>query len=82
MVIYLDGSKALSGATGYGFIIYRGSRRVAQGCGWLGLVEVFNSEAKDPLESRGASACISFESLLNFICLNYGVELWSGRSQR
>ncbi|KAK1973786.1 hypothetical protein LZ30DRAFT_550569, partial [Colletotrichum cereale] len=31
---------------GYGFVIYRSNRRVAQGCGRLGLAEVFDAEAE------------------------------------
>ncbi|OHW97429.1 reverse transcriptase RNaseH [Colletotrichum incanum] len=46
MVVFSDGSRATNGATGYGFVIYRGNRRVAQGCGRLGLAEVFDAEAE------------------------------------
>ncbi|KAK6222517.1 reverse transcriptase [Colletotrichum tabaci] len=46
MVVFSDGSKATNGATGYGFVIYRSNRRVAQGCGRLGLAEVFDAEAE------------------------------------
>ncbi|KAK2005706.1 hypothetical protein LZ32DRAFT_499277, partial [Colletotrichum eremochloae] len=45
-IIYSDSSKDPDGATGFGFVIYRGRKRVAQGCGRLGLAEVFDSEAE------------------------------------
>ncbi|KAF6817405.1 hypothetical protein CMUS01_12106 [Colletotrichum musicola] len=46
MVIYSDGSKASNGATGYGFVIYRGTKRIAQGCGRFSLAEVFDGEVE------------------------------------
>ncbi|CCF47439.1 reverse transcriptase, partial [Colletotrichum higginsianum] len=46
MVVFSDGSRATNGAVGYGFVIYRGSRSVAQGRGRLGLAEVFDAEVE------------------------------------
>ena len=46
IIIYSDGSKAPDGATGFGFVIYRNNRRIAQGCGRLGVAEVFDGEAE------------------------------------
>ncbi|CAM1509663.1 Fc.00g034020.m01.CDS01, partial [Cosmosporella sp. VM-42] len=34
-----DGSKGLSGAVGWGYVIHRAGEKVAQGKGWLGLAE-------------------------------------------
>ncbi|KAK2774824.1 hypothetical protein CKAH01_13030 [Colletotrichum kahawae] len=45
-IIYSDGSKALNRATGFGFVIYRGNKRIAQGCGRLSIIEVFDGEAE------------------------------------
>ncbi|KAF5527647.1 putative RNA-directed DNA polymerase from transposon BS [Colletotrichum aenigma] len=45
-IIYSDGSKAPDGATGFGFVIYRKNKRIAQGCGRLSLAEVFDGEAE------------------------------------
>ncbi|KAK1690413.1 hypothetical protein BDP55DRAFT_650615 [Colletotrichum godetiae] len=33
MIVFSDGSRATNGAVGYGFVIYRDSKRIAQGCG-------------------------------------------------
>ncbi|OHW91300.1 reverse transcriptase, partial [Colletotrichum incanum] len=45
-VIYSNGSKAPEGATGFGFVIYRKNKRIAQGCGRLSTAEVFDGEAE------------------------------------
>ncbi|KAK0367633.1 reverse transcriptase RNaseH, partial [Colletotrichum limetticola] len=46
MLVFSDGSRATNGAVGYGFVIYRDSKRIAQGCGRLGLAEVFDAEVE------------------------------------
>ncbi|KAK0369583.1 RNA-directed DNA polymerase from transposon x-element [Colletotrichum limetticola] len=45
-IVFSDGSRATNGAVGYGFVIYRDSKRIAQGCGRLGLAEVFDAEVE------------------------------------
>ncbi|KAF5498150.1 Gag-Pol polyprotein [Colletotrichum aenigma] len=45
-IIYSDGSKAPDRATGFSFVIYRGNKRIAQGCGRLSIAEVFDGEAE------------------------------------
>ncbi|KAK2752250.1 reverse transcriptase [Colletotrichum kahawae] len=45
-IIYSDGSKAPNGATGFGFVIYRSNKRIAQGCGRLSVAGVFDGEVE------------------------------------
>ncbi|KAK1502579.1 hypothetical protein CTAM01_05392 [Colletotrichum tamarilloi] len=62
MVVFSDGSRATNGAVGYGFVIYRDSKRIAQGCGRLGLAEVLIT---DP---RGFEAFLRVTDFFQKIC--------------
>ncbi|OHX00761.1 reverse transcriptase, partial [Colletotrichum incanum] len=45
-IVVTDGSRAIGGATGYRYAVYRNCRRIAQGCGRLGLAKVFDAEVE------------------------------------
>lgn len=46
LIVYSDGSKGPTGAVGWGYVIYRAGRKVAEGKGRLGLAEVFDGEVE------------------------------------
>lgn len=46
IVVYTDGSKLTNGAVGWGYAVYEGRWKIAQGKGRLGIAEVFDGEAE------------------------------------
>lgn len=46
LIVYSDGSKHLTGSVGWGYVIHRDCRKIAEGKGRLGLAEVIDGEAE------------------------------------
>lgn len=46
LIVYSDESNGPTGAVGWGYVIYRAGRKVAEGKGRLGLAEVFDGEVE------------------------------------
>ncbi|KAJ4176432.1 hypothetical protein NW755_14951 [Fusarium falciforme] len=70
LVVYSDGSQAPSGATSYGYAIYRRKLLVDEGCGRLGPAEVFDGEAAGALEGLKAAARFAGPTDRIWVCLD------------
>lgn len=46
LIVYSDGSKNLTGTVGWGYVIHRDRRKIAEGNGRLGLAQVIDGEAE------------------------------------
>lgn len=58
LIVYSDGSKNLTGTVGWGYVIHRDRRKIAEGEGRLGLAEVIDGEAEGTRRGLYHACCI------------------------
>lgn len=58
LIVYPDGSKHLTGNVGWGYVIHRDRRKIAEGKGRLGLAEVIDGEAEGTRRGLYHACCI------------------------